>query len=436
MIDLGLNKNAVRMLTGLIMGTIVLLCIMWGDLALLILLAVMIIAGSKEYVKMLNHKGFYPSLRVIYGTEIILATVVSFNRVDLVAITLTICAMGSFMWVLFRGRQPYIANVATTLLGMVYCGWFPLHLIFLRDLSCTKYDSGLGFVILMFTSILLTDVGCYYVGTKLGKTKLAPVISPNKTIEGSLGGAFFAILGAMIIGLYLGLHWYVALAAGLICTIFAHIFYATLYGGAKSKISDFDVTNCHPTLRTSLYKMWAANLAAELVLKTKGAGDDKGSYRLLSAYLDGIDASDENNARLGTIRFLWRYLGLLGVCPEVHYCVQCGKNLFSASSPSQASTAHVLDTSPANVMYFTTLNGFVCGDCLQSFDDAGKKNGFVVSQDALTYLAAINDLSPGQVRSLSISASAAYEMKRLVFTLIENAACCKLKSLESGLGIL
>ena len=239
------------------------------------------------------------------------------------------------------------------------------------------------------------------------------------------------------------------------------IFYATLYGGAKSKmralvqpfnsgklwlytdeirhtrkISDFDVTNCHPTLRTSLYKMWAANLAAELVLKTKGAGDDKGSYRLLSAYLDGIDASDENNARLGTIRFLWRYLGLLGVCPEVHYCVQCGKNLFSASSPSQASTAHVLDTSPANVMYFTTLNGFVCGDCLQSFDDAGKKNGFVVSQDALTYLAAINDLSPGQVRSLSISASAAYEMKRLVFTLIENAACCKLKSLESGLGIL
>lgn len=223
MIDLGLNKNAVRMLTGLIMGTIVLLCIMWGDLALLILLAVMIIAGSKEYVKMLNHKGFYPSLRVIYGTEIILATVVYLKRFDLVAITLTICAMGSFMWVLFRGRQPYIANVATTLLGMVYCGWFPLHLIFLRDLSCTKYDSGLGFVILMFTSILLTDVGCYYVGTKLGKTKLAPVISPNKTIEGSLGGAFFAILGAMIIGLYLGLHWYVALAAGLICTIFAQL---------------------------------------------------------------------------------------------------------------------------------------------------------------------------------------------------------------------
>lgn len=229
MIDLGLNKNATRMLTGLIMGTIVMLCLIHGGVALLLLLLFMLAAGSHEYVKMLNHKGFYPSLKVIYLTEAILATVVYFKRIDLVAITLTICAMCSFLWVLFRGRQPYIANVATTLLGMVYCGWFPLHLIFLRDLSCDKYDSGLGFVILMFTAILMTDVGCYYVGTKFGKHKLAPVISPNKTIEGSIGGMFFAILGSLLIWAYMkflleiDVHWYAMVCGGIICTIFAQI---------------------------------------------------------------------------------------------------------------------------------------------------------------------------------------------------------------------
>lgn len=223
MIELGLNKNATRMLTGFIMGTIVMLCIMYGDISLLLMLVVLLGFGSREYVKILNHKGFYPSLKVIYLTEIILAAVVYFKRFDLVAITLTICAMCSFMWVLFRGKQPYIANVATTLLGMVYCGWFPLHLIFLRDLSCPKYDSGLGFVVLMFTAILLTDVGCYYVGTKLGKHKLAPVISPNKTIEGSIGGMFFAILGAVVIGLFIDLSWYMSAIAGVICTVFAQI---------------------------------------------------------------------------------------------------------------------------------------------------------------------------------------------------------------------
>ena len=223
MIDLGLNKNATRMLTGFIMGTIVMGCIIWGGYALLALLLFMLAAGSKEYVKILNNKGFYPSLKVIYTTELILATVVFFKRFDLVAITLTICAMSSFMWVLFRGRQPYIANVATTLLGMVYCGWFPLHLIFLRDLSCDKYDSGLGFVVLMFTAILLTDIGCYYVGSKFGKHKLAPIVSPNKTIEGSIGGCICAIIGAIIVGYFIDLQWYMAMFAGIICTIFAQI---------------------------------------------------------------------------------------------------------------------------------------------------------------------------------------------------------------------
>ena len=48
MIDLGLNKNATRMLTGFIMGTVVLSCIMAGGLWLLALLIFMLIVGSRE----------------------------------------------------------------------------------------------------------------------------------------------------------------------------------------------------------------------------------------------------------------------------------------------------------------------------------------------------------------------------------------------------
>ena len=45
-----------------------------------------------------------------------------------------------------------------------------------------RFDSGLGFVVLMFTAILLTDIGCYYVGTKFVKRKLAP----KQTVHGVL----------------------------------------------------------------------------------------------------------------------------------------------------------------------------------------------------------------------------------------------------------
>lgn len=219
----GLNKNATRMLTGFIMGTIAMGCIMLGGVALLGLLAVVIFFASKEYVKILEHKGFYPSLKIMLASEALLAIITYFDRTDYVALALTLCTFAAFMWVLFRGRQPYIANVSTTILGFVYCGYFPLHLQLLRDISSEQYHDGLGFVVMMFVAILLTDVGCYYAGTRFGKHKLAPVISPNKTIEGSAGGVICAITGALIVGYSIGVEWYLSVIAGLICTVFAQI---------------------------------------------------------------------------------------------------------------------------------------------------------------------------------------------------------------------
>ena len=61
----GLNKNATRMLTGLIMGTIVLSCILYGKVAMLVMILTIIFLATKEYVKILEHKGFYPSIKVM-----------------------------------------------------------------------------------------------------------------------------------------------------------------------------------------------------------------------------------------------------------------------------------------------------------------------------------------------------------------------------------
>lgn len=219
----GLNKNATRMLTGFILGTISMACIMKSGLALLILLYVFVFFASREYVKILEHKGFYPSLKVIWLAEAVFGAIAYFQRFDLTALAVSAFSIISFMWVLFRGRQPYIANAATTILGFIYCGWFPLHLMFLRELSSPRFNDGLGFVVMMFTSILLTDIGCYYAGRHLGKHKLAPVVSPNKTIEGSIGGIISAVIGAVIVSYFIDYEWYYAAIIGLICTVFAQI---------------------------------------------------------------------------------------------------------------------------------------------------------------------------------------------------------------------
>lgn len=58
----------------------------------------------------------------------------------------------------------------------------------------------LGFLMVLFVMSIIwaTDVGAYIIGMKFGKTKLAPVISPNKSREGAVGGILMAVLVAVL----------------------------------------------------------------------------------------------------------------------------------------------------------------------------------------------------------------------------------------------
>ncbi len=207
-----------RVATGFIAGLIALIAIIKGDLWLTALVLVVVFYASKEYTTILRHKGFFPSLKIILTSSLIFAGLAFFDRFDLIPLAFTLSAMMALMWVLFRGRQPYIANVATTVFGFLYCGWFPLHLLFLRNLP-----EGLGYTVLLFFGVLVTDTFCYVFGSRYGKHKLAAVISPNKTIEGSVGGTLMCMISSVIIGLLIGLPWYHILILGILIAAFAQI---------------------------------------------------------------------------------------------------------------------------------------------------------------------------------------------------------------------
>lgn len=207
-----------RLVTGVIAGFTALFAIMAGGLWLTALVLLIVFYASKEYTTVLKHKGFLPSLKIILTSSLLFAALAYFNRFDLIPLAFTLSAIMAFMWVLFCGKQPYIANVATTILGFLYCGWFPLHLLFLRNL-----DNGAGYTVMLFFAVLVTDTFCYFVGSRFGKHKLSAVISPNKTIEGSIGGTIMCLLFSLALGIPIGLPWYHALILGILIAAFAQI---------------------------------------------------------------------------------------------------------------------------------------------------------------------------------------------------------------------
>ena len=230
---MNLSKSVTRLITGIIFGFTALFAIMAGGLWIVGLALIIVTLASKEYVKILEHKGFRPSSRIIILSSFIFAALAYFNRFDMVALAFTACSIMAFMSVLFRGKQPYIANVATTILGFVYCGWFPLHLLFLRDLGSHPLYEGLiktnvttegaGYALLLFFAVILTDSMCYYAGCYFGKHKLSKVISPNKTIEGSIGGTLSCMIFCFIFGQVLMIPWYHCIILGLLIAAFAQI---------------------------------------------------------------------------------------------------------------------------------------------------------------------------------------------------------------------
>lgn len=92
----------------------------------------------------------------------------------------------------------HFEDVCTSLFMVLYSVFFLIHLSFLRH-----QDNGLALVFVAFIGAWLPDTMAYFTGSFFGKHKLIEAISPNKTVEGSVGAIVgsavsFAIYGGIL----------------------------------------------------------------------------------------------------------------------------------------------------------------------------------------------------------------------------------------------
>jgi phosphatidate cytidylyltransferase len=114
-----------------------------------------------------------------------------------VLLVFVMCVPLVFLLCLVQPRHSGAPGVSITLLGLTWIGLALAHAVMLRDLP-----HGDKIVIVVLIGTFVGDTGAYLGGRMFGVRRLAPAISPNKTVEGLAFGVLFAIAAVWFAGLY------------------------------------------------------------------------------------------------------------------------------------------------------------------------------------------------------------------------------------------
>ena len=180
-----------------------------------------------EFSRFVKNKSIYTNTWL--GVIFILLLLVNefFHYLDIYFIILILTILLTLIE-LFRNKNSAILNIGTTLLGIIYIGFFADALLALRELYPRiepLYMRGGYLMISILVTIWICDSAAFFSGTKLGRHKLFPRVSPKKSWEGAIFGFVFAILTMLLAKVIIldFLSWTTVVILGVIIGIIGQI---------------------------------------------------------------------------------------------------------------------------------------------------------------------------------------------------------------------
>jgi phosphatidate cytidylyltransferase len=183
-----------RLIAALIMAAIGIPAIVYGGIYYILLIGIFLLMASWEYVKIFQVAGFEPSMLVTVGGVYLLLVFRSYlpEYSGAVLTALVLLAMTVHLFAFERGRDKAATDFALTVGGFVYLGWVGAYLLDLRSLP-----DGLWWLLLTLGSVWVADSAAFFIGSRFGRHKLSPRLSPKKSWEGYWAGVILGTLGTI-----------------------------------------------------------------------------------------------------------------------------------------------------------------------------------------------------------------------------------------------
>lgn len=186
-----------RIITALIAAAFFIPLVIIGDWPFTLIVYLLATIGLFELLRMKGlHLFSVPGILTWIALAILLLPTEFSGRLEnalgytKVEITFSIVLLLLIYTVVVKNRYTF-DHAAFSIFGALYVGIGFYYLIETRL-------AGIEYVIYALLVIWMTDTGAYFVGRKIGKRKLWPDISPNKTIEGFVGGILSAVVFACL----------------------------------------------------------------------------------------------------------------------------------------------------------------------------------------------------------------------------------------------
>lgn len=213
----GRSRLLTRVVTGAVFSITVAACLLAGSLSSMVVVSILNAFCCYEFCRMMHIDGREPN--DIAGIIVAAAIPVCYRFGGfLYAIVLTAVLMIVLLvWYVFSPRTR-IADLALTLFGTVYCGIMLSSLLIIRFARPGLEGGILAFGVVL--SVWANDTFAFFIGSRFGRHRLAPKISPKKSWEGFWAGLAGSVLVWCLLPLFVeGIPYVLAVCAGLVCGV-------------------------------------------------------------------------------------------------------------------------------------------------------------------------------------------------------------------------